>query len=129
MSSESEATLTRGELLNSIEAKLKSTMPEGCYNMFKKFTLCKSDVDSEIIKTKGLNYYQEYITEPFSRIDGCKNEFNSYSKCYYDFHERYIDLKNYTAEIEGKKAPFDRKEMEKDKKKYMTTYNFGLNKF
>lgn len=120
--------INKEELLSSIEAELKSQMPEECFNQLKKFTLCKNDHDAEIKKTKGEAFYREYTTEPYSRVEGCKNEFDSYSKCYFDFLNRYKDLKNYVAEIEGKAIPFNKETFEYDRKN-MTKFNIGLNKF
>ena len=117
------------EAYNNIEAALQGRMPEDCLALFKRFSLCKIDHDAEIKKTRGFAAYQDYLTDPFSRIDGCKNEYYAYDKCYGDFTERYVDLKNYVAEIEGNKSYYDRKEYDKDLKKNATVYNYGLNKF
>lgn len=117
------------ETLNQIETELKSKMPEDCYNMFKRFTLCKLDYDEEMKKKLGVHNFRDYKTDPFSRIDGCKNEFYKYDKCYSDFIESYVDMHNYVADIKGEKSIYDRKELDRDLEKNKTQYNFGLNKF
>jgi len=117
------------DALNQIETTFKNQMGEECYAKFKRFTLCKLDYDEELKKKIGLKGFKDYETDPFSRIDGCKNEFYSYSKCYSDFTERFIDMHNYVAEIEGKKSYYDRKDLDRDMKTNATRYNFGLNKF
>ncbi len=116
-------------LLQEINTYYQGKMPPDCFEFFKRFTLCKNDHDEEIKKTKGTEFYHDYLTNPFSRVDGCKNEFNAYSKCYYDFYNRYVDLKNYVAKIEGKPLPFDKKLIKEDLKRNRSFYNFGLNKF
>lgn len=125
----STSELRTEENLNSVEEYLKGNMPEECLMNFKKFYKCKLDSDEELIKKLGYAKFTKQQTDPFSFVNGCKNEFNNLVKCQNDFVDRYMDLKNYVAEIEGKRQPFDKKEIERDLKKNMTTYNFGLNKF
>ena len=117
------------ELLTSIDSELRSQMPEECYDHFKKFNLCKLDFEAEYKNKHGYKAFVDFQTDPYSRVAGCSNEYNSYTKCHSEFVNRYIDLKNYVGEIEGKPIPYDRKELDKDLKKNMSVYNFGLNKF
>jgi len=117
-------------LIRDINNHYEGKMPPECFQLLKRFTLCKYDHNQELKKTKGSEFFQDYLTDPFSRVNGCKNEFNAYSKCYNDFYKRYIDLKNYVAEIEGKSnLPFDKKLMKEDYARNRSRYNFGLNKF
>ncbi len=116
------------DFLNNYESELNSRMPENCVALFKRFTLCKLDHDESILKTKGRVFYTEYQTEPYAAVDGCKNEYSAYNQCYEDFKERFYDLKNYVASLNNQAMPFD-KDFERDRKKNMTKYNFGLNKF
>ena len=116
-------------LLKEINNYYQGKMPPECFELFKRFTLCKETNDEEIKKTKGTEFYNDYLTNPFSRVDGCKNEFTAYSKCYYDFYNRYVDLRNYVAEIEGKPMPFDKKLLREDSLRNRSHNNFGLNKF
>jgi hypothetical protein len=116
-------------LINEINSFYEGQMPPECFQLLKRFTLCKLENDEEIKKSKGTEFYRDYLTDPFSRVDGCKNEYNSYTKCYDDFYRRYIDLKNYVAEIEGKPLPFNKKLMQEDYARNRSYYNYGLNKF
>lgn len=116
-------------LINEINTHYEGSMPPECFQLLKRFTLCKLENDDEIKKTKGIEIYRDYLTDPFSRIDGCKNEYNSYTKCYNDFYKRYIDLKNYAAEIEGRPSPFNKKLMKEEYARTRSHNNFGLNQF
>jgi hypothetical protein len=116
-------------LLKEINTHFEGKMPPKCFELFKRFNLCKLDHDEELKKTKGREFFQDYLTDPFSRVDGCKNEYDSYYKCYDDFYKRYVDLKNYVAELEGKPLPFDKKLIKEDLTRNRSVYNFGLNKF
>jgi hypothetical protein len=101
--------------LNQLESELKGSMPDECIQALKKFTLCKVTHDEELKKTIGLKGMLDYSTDPFTHIDGCKNEYHNYNKCYSDFYKRWVDLKNYVAIIEGKPLPFNKKEMNLNK--------------
>jgi hypothetical protein len=117
--------LSGEELLVSIESHFKEKMPDECLNAFKRYTLCKYERNEEIKKTKGLEYFKDYSTEPFARVEGCKNEYYNYHNCYFEFYYRYLDMKNYVAELQGNKPVFDINEEEKKIK----IKNIGLNKF
>jgi hypothetical protein len=113
------------DLITELDTLLEGTMPKDCYDAYKRFSLCKFDRNEEILKTKGLAYFKEYQTEPFARVEGCKNEYNKFDTCISNFQDRYYDMHNYIAEIEGKPPKFDKKKIEKEIKKN----NIGLNKF
>lgn len=111
--------------LTNVEAEIKGTMPEECYNNFKRLALCHYEKVQEVEKTSGKEKVYEMYTTPTGRYEGCMNEYNALHKCYFDFFYRYVNLKNYAAEIEGKSKPFDKKEVERQIK----NMNIGINKF
>lgn len=117
------------DALTNFENELKGSMPEECYNGYKKFVACKNKFDEQLLAEKGYQAFQDFYKEPLSRTAGCKNEFDAYVKCQTDFFWRYIDLKNYVAEIEGLPLPYNKKAMKLDMKKNLTAHNIGLNKF
>ena len=51
-------------------------------------------------------------------------EYYNYHNCYFEFYYRYLDMKNYVAELQGNKPVFDINEEEKKIK----IKNIGLNK-
>ena len=94
-------------LLESAENEMKSRMPEECFNNFKRFLVCKLSVDSEVLKSKGYEYFtREYKTEAFTNVKGCKKEYSVFKKCESKFLNRYMDLKNLISEIESKPLPY-----------------------
>jgi hypothetical protein len=117
------------ELIQGLEEELKGSMPEECYNAFKRFNACKFNHDKEKYKELKFVKFEEYQTYALSRVDGCKNEYAKFNKCREDFFWRYIDLKNYVAEIEGRPLPYNKRALKADLKENLTKYNFGLNKF
>ena len=117
--------LSGEELLNSLDSYYKGKMPAECYDGYKKFTLCKFERNEEVLKTKGLAYFKDYSTEPLSRVECFKNEYDTFHKCYYDFLYKYQDLKNYVSQIEGKSPQYDLKEIDNDLK----LGQFAFNKF
>lgn len=119
------ANLSGEELLNSLENHYKGNMPPECLEGFKRFTLCKLNRDEEIKNTKGFAYFQDYLTTPFSRVEGCRTEYDNFHKCYFDFMYRYYDMKKYVSQINGETPKYTRKKFENEIK----LNNLGLNKF
>lgn len=117
------------ELIDNVEKEIKGKMPPECYEKLKRFTLCKFSHDQEVIKEKGYEHFLQNYGAPFQRVAGCKTEFDNYNNCYQDFYNRYIDLKNYVADLEGMPRPFNKKELRQRNAENFTKNNFGLNKF
>jgi hypothetical protein len=115
--------------LEAFQKEIDGKMPPECVERHKKFTACTTKRYNDLLAEHGYNWVQEYYKEPLSRSGGCKNELEGYSKCFWDFHWKYIDLKNYVAEIEGKPLPYDKKSMKRDFKENYSNYNYFLNKF
>jgi hypothetical protein len=114
---------------NNPYGKLNGELPPECVNLYKGFLSCKLKHDEELFKDKDEEYKKNYQNEPFSRVQGCKNMWNSFYQCKDDFMAKYIDLKNYVAELRGDPPAFRKDEIKKDRFLNYSKYNYGLYKF
>jgi hypothetical protein len=118
--------MSEEDLFSQVEDELKGKLPEECINKFKRFQACRLDKENEE-KAKGFRHVKDQQTLPLAYFEGCRKEWENYNKCKEEFFWRYIDLKNYVAEIEGKQHPFNKTNI----KDYLEkTYDkFAVNKF
>lgn len=111
------------DVIKSYEEQLKGEMPEECVEKLKKFEACRLAVESEEYEKNGYKYMKEHSKYAFNSTNGCRNEYNAYIKCKQDFFMKYVDLKNYVAEIKGENPPFDKKDLRNQYKKNLLIYN------
>ena len=109
--------------------KLNGELPPECVDLYKGFLACKVQYDEELFKDKDLDFKENYQYQPFSRIEGCKTMWNSFYKCKEDFINKYIDLKNYVAELNGHPPAINKLDRKIQLEANYTRFNFGLNKF
>jgi hypothetical protein len=109
--------------------QLEGELPGECVELLKSFYNCKLKHDEEFFKDKDAAFIRDYQYQPFARVEGCKTTWDKFQKCKEDFTWRYIDMKNYVAQVEGKTPPFNKEAIKQDLKENLTTYNYGLYKF
>jgi hypothetical protein len=109
--------------------QLSGELPEECVELLKSFYNCKLKHDDELFKDKDAAFINNYQFEPFSRVEGCKNIWDKFHKCKEDFTWRYINMKNYVAQVEAQIPPYNKEAIKADLKENLTEYNFGLYKF
>lgn len=117
------------DLIADLNNELQGQLPEECIESFKRFHACKYNNDQELLEQVGWKEFQERSTRAFARVAGCKKEHQKLVACQENFFWRYIDLKNYVAEIEGRPLPYNKEDIKADLRTNYTKYNFGLNKF
>ena len=129
LNNENNLNSNQADYVEKLELELSKELPEDCILKFKRFTACKFKFDNDFEEKEGYSKFKEFKEQPVSRVKGCLNEWNSYFRCTQEFMWRYIDLKNYVAEIEGVPLPYNKKEIKRDLQKNLSKYNYGLNKF